>query len=254
MTENKNDSGWKTALLKARCEWARVLTPFTANWTAGRGAYSIALELSQAQLHRLSQMGFKGVAKPSKISGKFVYNFKRFTSTLKGVPITPLQVLDCDKNPVTELVGDGSLVIVLLEFANYSSGNNSDGVAYPSGVSFRLGGVQVVEHVAYSEEHKNTEEYQKNIFDSFTVQQAAPRVAASFKVPQAEPVPQTVEAHSGIDFAKRIKPPVGDPYANMSLDDDIAQPEQAFPLQTSKDTSISAPVAPSIAEYEPEII
>ena len=170
MTENKNDSGWNKILVKSRCEWARVLTSFKAGWTGNREAYTIALELSQAQLHKLSQLGYKGVAKPSKTEGKFVYNFKRFTATLKGVPITALQVMGWDKQPFTELVGDGSLVIALLEYANYSSGSNADGVAYPAGVSFRLGGVQVVEHVPYDDDHANKEEYEKSISDSFKVQ------------------------------------------------------------------------------------
>ena len=53
-----------------------------------------------------------------------------------------MPVIGRDKLPVTQAVGNGSEVIAVIELNNWDN-------EYGKGVSFRIGAIQVIEHVRY---------------------------------------------------------------------------------------------------------
>ena len=156
-------------MVETVCEFARIITPHEPSWSEGNPLYSCAFRLTDAQIAKLRSLGYKGVAKQSKRSGKLVYNFNRKTISNKGNVMPPLEVVRWDKQEFTELVGDGSKVIVVLEYGDYAAGTDNRGNHYPAGVSFRLGAIQILEHIKYEE---NSVEENKKILDKFKVHKA----------------------------------------------------------------------------------
>ena len=182
MTNNEWDP--KVIMVQSICDYARVLTPCQPHW-AKQPIYIIALRLSTPQFTRLQSLGCKSVAKPDQSTGTCIlrYNFKRNTLSKNGNPLPPLPVMRIDKQPwpISKLIGNGSEVIVALEY-----GDHTGGEGYSAGVSFRIGAVQVVNHIPWTEP---VIEQDLSILDKF---EAKPLPAGYVDEP-AERIPQQVQ-------------------------------------------------------------
>ena len=163
----ETDNGWNYVAFKCECEYARIITSYEPKWGNGRSLKSIGLRLSQAQLTDLMSKGYKATPKLGRDGKTTIYSFKRWDTTeKKGIENDPLDVVGWDKKPFTKLIGDGTEVIVILEYHTYQSGTNKGGEIYPGGVSFRLGAVQISKHIEFVEEEKQEP---VNLVDKFKV-------------------------------------------------------------------------------------
>lgn len=181
------DKSFKIIKVECECEYARILEPYNPDWNDGIPLYSIALRLADAQVHKLRTIGYKGNPKISQRSGKTIYNFHRNTMSLKGNQLPDFHVVDWNKMPVTALIGDGSKVIALLEYWPYESGTDSKGNRYPGGMSWRLGAVQMVNHIVFEEKQIDSRDI-LNKFDVLPKPEDAPdsHVDKFDVIPQAE--------------------------------------------------------------------
>lgn len=210
-----SDNGWNSILVKSQCVYAKIIHPVLPPWSKqGQGTpmYSMALLLSDAQAHRLRTKGYKGSPKFEESTSRMLYNFNRSTLSKKGNRLPSLQVLRWDKKPFTLQVGDGSTVITLLEYHEYSAGVDSKGSPYPGGVTWRLGAVQIVDYVEYVEpEPKDNTE----ILDRFSVLPTPENVPdmvedkfdkltppSEVNDHVADALPQVADAAGGVDFEK----------------------------------------------------
>ncbi len=150
----QNDSGWKIQQVDTICDFARIITPYEPKWSNGNPLWSIALRLTDGQVAKLRSLGAKCEPKIHKYKGHTIYNYIRHTLSKKGNPVPELEVVRWDKKIWTDLVGDGSEVRVILEYAPYASGVNAMGQSYSAGVTFRLGAVQILKWVAPVEYEK----------------------------------------------------------------------------------------------------
>ena len=165
----ETDNGWNYVAFKCECEYARIITSYKPDWGNGRSLKSMGLRLSQVQLADLMSRGYKASPKLGRDGKTTIYSFKRWDTTEKnGVDKEPLDVIAWNKKPFTKLIGDGTEVIVILEYHTYKSGVNKSGDKYPAGVSFNLAGVQIVKHVEFIQEEKEDKE-PVNIVDKFKV-------------------------------------------------------------------------------------
>lgn len=131
----------RTLKLTATCKYARILEPNQGDYD-DQPVYSIALVLTDAQFAKLKEKGFRGQHK-ADADGDKICNFKRRTLARDGARQVPaLSVVGRDKLPVTESVGNGSEVVVILELNDYDN-------KFGKGTAFRLGAVQVIDHVLY---------------------------------------------------------------------------------------------------------
>lgn len=147
------DLGFKTISIKAKCDYAKVIEPEATSFSEGQPIYSIGLRLSQAQHAKLVAKGYRGQAKSKKDADPEVifYNFNRKTLSGKGRKLPPLKVVRWDKRPFTREVGDGSTVILVLEYCPTKAGIGKDGKPYPAGTHFRMAVVQVLNWVEQEE-------------------------------------------------------------------------------------------------------
>ena len=83
-----------------------------------------------------------GVAVKKHDEGYFFANVKRKTVTSKGDKNTPVMVVDANKQPVTEEMGNGSKGHIKLFSYEYSTAGRS-------GVAAQLSAIQVVDFVEY---------------------------------------------------------------------------------------------------------
>lgn len=160
----ENEGGWKTIMVETVCDFARIITPNKPSWWSKPGEiYSMGLRLTDAQVANLRSKGAKCVPKEHPFNHHIIYNFIRPTMSAKGNKIPELEVVRWDKKVFKELVGDGSKVIVVLEYADYPAGER-DGQRYSAGVTFRLGAVQIIEHVEPVEYERSEEDKLSNKF------------------------------------------------------------------------------------------
>jgi len=161
------DNGWNYVAFKCECEYARIITSYKPEWGNGRSLKSMGLRLSQEQLQDLMSKGYKPTPKLGRDGKTTIYSFKRWDTTEKnGTENEPLSVVGWNKKEFTQLIGDGTQVIVILEYHTYSGGTNKGGENYPGGVSFRLGAVQIVKHIEFVEKEKQEP---VNLVDKFKV-------------------------------------------------------------------------------------
>lgn len=163
----ETNDGWNYVAFKCECEYARIITSYKPDWGNGRSLKSIGLRLSPAQVEDLMSKGYAAKPKPGRDGKTTIYSFKHWDTTEKnGVTNDPLDVVGWNKKPFTQLIGDGTQVIVILKYHSYKSGINKNGEKYPAGFSFFLGAVQIVKHIEFIAEEKQEP---VNLVDQFKV-------------------------------------------------------------------------------------
>lgn len=147
------EQGFKKIAIKAKCDYAKVISPEVASFSDGELIYSMGLRLSQAQHAKLVAKGYKGNTKIKKDSDPEIifYNFNRRTLSRKGNKLPPLKVVRWDKRPFTREIGDGSTVILVLEYCPTKAGIGKEGKPYPAGTHFRMAVVQVLNWIEQEE-------------------------------------------------------------------------------------------------------
>ena len=151
-TEKVKKETRKTIKLQAKCAWAKIITPSKGKFSE-QPLYTIALALTDAQYAKLKEKGYQGNPNVDN-DGVAFYNFKRKTLNRDGDEVAPLPVIGRDKLPVTTAVGNGSDVIVVLELNDYDN-------EFGTGVSFRIGAVQVIDHVVYEASNPHADAFEQ---------------------------------------------------------------------------------------------
>lgn len=136
-----NSTSKNIVIKEARIKWAKVQDP-AANYKKNGMEYSLDLEVSESQLAALYKEGMSDWVKPKDDDGIKYITFKKPTLSAKGVELRPLRVLGRNKEPFKDLIGNGSVVNVVLSV--YNDGKNG------STSSIRPEVVQVVDLVEYS--------------------------------------------------------------------------------------------------------
>lgn len=127
--------GNKMAVVQGKAYWASVQSPNTTF----DPVYSIDLHVDIDTARKLKAEGLK-VKKDD--DGNLVVKFKRKAFKKDGSPMSKPTVVDRAKRPLTELIGNGSLVNVSYNVFDWSFGGKS-------GKSGGLNGVQVLDLIPY---------------------------------------------------------------------------------------------------------
>jgi len=122
--------------------FSRLTTPTNNGYGAEVSAFFS--NISTDDQIKLAQYGITpteaAIAGGESISG---FNFRRYSNTQRGVQKRPLVILDADKNPLSAMVGSGSVVDLKLEIypSSYSE----------SGYGHQLNAILVKELVTVNE-------------------------------------------------------------------------------------------------------
>jgi hypothetical protein len=133
----------KIVIKNTRVKWAKVQEPALTFDEDGM-EYSLDLELSDKQIASLRKSGMsdKTKAKEDEDGTKYV-TFRKPTHSRAGKELVPLKIVDRNKKPFTELLGNGTVVNIVLALLAY------DG-KFGKGVVIRPEAIQVIDHVEYA--------------------------------------------------------------------------------------------------------
>jgi hypothetical protein len=127
----------------AKIKWARVHEP-AQNYNKTGMEYSFDLEVSEKQLAALYKEGMSTMVKGrmDKAEGTMYITFKKPTLSAGGKEMLPIRVIGRNKEPFSELIGNGSVVnAVISVFPPTKAGYSA---------CLRPEALQVVDHVEYS--------------------------------------------------------------------------------------------------------
>jgi hypothetical protein len=126
----------------AKIKWARVHEP-AQNYNKTGMEYSFDLEVSEKQLAALYKEGMSTMVKGRKGDDDAMYiTLKKPTVSASGSEMLPIRVIGRNKEPFSELIGNGSVVnAVISVFPPTKTGYSA---------CLRPEALQVVDHVEYS--------------------------------------------------------------------------------------------------------
>lgn len=103
------------------CKWAKVYDPDEYN---GERKWKIDVFLNKNEIKSLKESGLKLKVKEDEEGLKFVTFSRPVVKEIKGemVDFDPPKVLDKDHNPITDLIGNGSLVTAKVLVYNSAMG------------------------------------------------------------------------------------------------------------------------------------
>jgi hypothetical protein len=140
----------KSVLLEGKCRWASVQSP-KDNFAGDGQEFSIDIECDAQTLADLQEQGLSSKKKLKETDdGRTFLTFKRPTMSKQGKELSPVAVVGPDLMPVSELIGNESLVKVKVDLIPYSNKFGTGHVA-------RLVAVQVLDLVAYSAQSSTLE-------------------------------------------------------------------------------------------------
>lgn len=122
----------------ARVKWAKVFEP---DGTFPPARWSINIYPSGEQRAELLKLGIQ-FREDEKEGGQF-FTAKRNVETNKGKKLDPPRVVDAQKRPFTEAIGNGSVCNVIVNVYEWTFGKKT-------GMGAWLEAVQVLDHVAYA--------------------------------------------------------------------------------------------------------
>ena len=133
----------KIVIKNAKVKWAKVQEPALTFDEDGK-EYSLDLELSDNQIASLRKSGMSPKTKEKvDADGTKYITFRKPTHSRQGKELVPLKIVDRNKKPFTELLGNGTVVNIVLCLLAY------DG-KFGKGVVIRPEAIQVVDHVEFS--------------------------------------------------------------------------------------------------------
>jgi len=137
--------------------WCKVYEPDTKY----APMWKLDLVLTDAEAQKLKDVGIKVKRNDD---GNYQYKFKRKVTGAKGQSNRPPVVVGPDKEPFTQLVGNGSKVCIIYKV--YEWKNN-----FGKGVGADLDKIMVLEHIPYSAGGSEEEDFDSPTPDKPKVQQ-----------------------------------------------------------------------------------
>ena len=141
-------------ITKGKAYWAKLQEPSEEATVKGvnyKSKYSIDLEVDEEEKTKLKSLGLE--SRKQKDSNKEFFRFWAYGVNKSGVKNPAIRVVDAQKNPIKEEIGNGSLIKVQFIAADYEVGNNK-------GVCGILQQVQVLKLIPrVSDEFDVEEEY-----------------------------------------------------------------------------------------------
>ena len=127
-------------VMNARVKWAKVIEPAPTFDEDGM-EYSLDLELDDKQIAALHKAGMskKKKIKEDEDGTKYV-TFSKPTHSRDGKELVPLKVVGRNKEPFRELLGNGTVVNIILSLLSYKN-------KFGEGTIVRPEAIQVVDHV-----------------------------------------------------------------------------------------------------------
>lgn len=136
-------SNTKNVIIKnAKIKWAKVHEP-AQNYNKDGMEYSFDLEVNDKQIAALYKEGMSTMVKPKEDEeGTKYVTFRKPTMSASGKEMLPIRVIGRNKEPFSELIGNGSIVNAVISiFPSTKSGKSA---------CLRPEAIQVVDHVEYS--------------------------------------------------------------------------------------------------------